>query len=298
MQREFRGIWIPAALWLDETLSITEKVMLVEIDSLDSSERGCYASNSHFAKFFGLSPSRVSEIINSLARRGLISVELIRSGRQVIERRVRITGVFGKPNTYSENTENPIRKTEGGYSEKAKGRDTSMSNTSEKKHTDDAGAPSVPAADAPAAPSPKKAAKFDGRSSLIDLGVEEQVADDWLAIRKAKKLPLTATALEGVKREAGKAGVPVAKALRICCERGWGGFKAEWLADKLPTTPIKMPRAVPAFDPFDETTWGINAKGVFDSGLYIEHKRQAFLAKNGGAGAGAEIDMGVVEVVE
>ena len=287
MQREFRGVWIPAALWLDETLSITEKVMLVEIDSLDSSERGCYASNNHFAKFFSLSPSRVSEIINGLARRGLISIELIRSGRQIVERRIRVAEVFGKPNTYSENTENPIRKTEGGYSEKAKGRDTNMSNTSEKEQQVAAGAPTVSA--------PKKPAKFDGRAELIALGVDEQVADDWLKIRKAKRLPLTATALEGVKREAGKAGTSLAEALRVCCERGWGGFKAEWLADKLPTTPIKMPRAV-AFNPHDESTWGIDAKGAFNSALYIEHKRQAFLLLNGG-GQGGEIDMGVVEVV-
>ncbi len=50
-ERGFKGVWIPAALWLDRNLSITEKVMLVEIDSLDAGPRGCYASNAHFAEF-------------------------------------------------------------------------------------------------------------------------------------------------------------------------------------------------------------------------------------------------------
>ena len=35
-QRKFRGIWIPADVWLDERLSAVEKVLLMEIDSLDS----------------------------------------------------------------------------------------------------------------------------------------------------------------------------------------------------------------------------------------------------------------------
>lgn len=70
--RKFQGVWIPADIWLDRGLSITEKVMLVEIGSLQDDERGCYASNAHFAEFFGLSISRVSEIISALAAKALI----------------------------------------------------------------------------------------------------------------------------------------------------------------------------------------------------------------------------------
>ena len=34
--REWRGIWIPKEVWLDERLSALEKIILFEIDSLDN----------------------------------------------------------------------------------------------------------------------------------------------------------------------------------------------------------------------------------------------------------------------
>ena len=55
--RDFKGIWIPKEVWLNKELSIMEKVFMVEIDSLDSYQE-CFASNNHFAEFFGLSKSR------------------------------------------------------------------------------------------------------------------------------------------------------------------------------------------------------------------------------------------------
>lgn len=60
-------------------------------------------------------------------------------------------------------------------------------------------------------------------------GIDKQVAADFLAIRKAKKSPLTETAINGIKREADKAGYTLEQALTVCCERGWAGFKAEWI---------------------------------------------------------------------
>lgn len=60
-------------------------------------------------------------------------------------------------------------------------------------------------------------------------GVSEQVWNDWLRIRKEKRAPLTATAWEGVKREAAIAGITPAEAVRHAAESGWQGFKAAWL---------------------------------------------------------------------
>jgi hypothetical protein len=59
--------------------------------------------------------------------------------------------------------------------------------------------------------------------------VDEQVWSDWLATRKAKKAPVTQTALDGIHREAQKAGLTLEAALQTMCERNWQGFKAEWL---------------------------------------------------------------------
>lgn len=58
--------------------------------------------------------------------------------------------------------------------------------------------------------------------------VSDQVWEDFLQIRKAKHAPLTETALNGIRREAEKAGISLEAALQTCCERGWQGFKADW----------------------------------------------------------------------
>ena len=59
-------------------------------------------------------------------------------------------------------------------------------------------------------------------------GVDPKVAKDFRELRTRKKAPLTATAVEGIRREAVKAGVTLEQALRTCCERGWTGFRADW----------------------------------------------------------------------
>lgn len=63
-------------------------------------------------------------------------------------------------------------------------------------------------------------------------GVTDIVWQDWLTLRKAKKAAVTQTALNGIIKEAGKAGITLQAALETCCARGWTGFKAEWLKDK------------------------------------------------------------------
>lgn len=70
-------------------------------------------------------------------------------------------------------------------------------------------------------------------SSLRPDDVSESVWEDFLAIRKAKKSPLTETALKGIRREAGIAGLTLEKTLQMCCARGWQGFKADWVTDDL-----------------------------------------------------------------
>ena len=63
-------------------------------------------------------------------------------------------------------------------------------------------------------------------------GVLESVWDDFVKHRKAKKAPLTETALKGIDREARKAGISLNDALQEMCARGWTGFKADWITDK------------------------------------------------------------------
>jgi hypothetical protein len=61
--------------------------------------------------------------------------------------------------------------------------------------------------------------------------VDEDVWDDFLSIRKAKRAVLTQTALDGIQREASKAGWSLNEAIRETVSRGWQSFKADWVTN-------------------------------------------------------------------
>ena len=126
-KRDFKGVWIPKEIWLSTDLKVMEKLILVEIDSLDN-EDGCFASNEHFSKFFSLSKNRCSEIIKSLEKKGYIKIDYIyQEGSKAISRRVIrcVRNIDGG----IRNIDNPIRKTEEGYSENREDNNTSFNNT-------------------------------------------------------------------------------------------------------------------------------------------------------------------------
>lgn len=59
--------------------------------------------------------------------------------------------------------------------------------------------------------------------------VDAQVWADWLQLRKAKSAPVTATVIDGARREAAKADLSFESFLRIWCQRGSQGLQADWL---------------------------------------------------------------------
>lgn len=83
-KREFKGIWFPAEVWLDERLTALEKMILMEIDSLDN-EDNCYASNEHLAKFCQCSQSKVSSAISKLKKLGYIRVKSFDGRKRILE---------------------------------------------------------------------------------------------------------------------------------------------------------------------------------------------------------------------
>lgn len=83
-KREFKGVWFPAEVWLDERLTALEKIILIEIDSLDG-EDGCYASNEYLAKFCQCSQSKVSSAIAKLKKLGYIRVKSFDGRKRILE---------------------------------------------------------------------------------------------------------------------------------------------------------------------------------------------------------------------
>lgn len=85
-------------------------------------------------------------------------------------------------------------------------------------------------------------------------GVSPIIFKDYLAVRKNKRSPWTATALEGLQREANKAGKTLEEVMRICCEKNWVGFNPKWLEDDIKTQ--DKPKI-----PWHQTMGGVMAKG-------------------------------------
>lgn len=75
MERSFKGVWIPAEVYLDGRLNALEKIILAEIDSLDVGERGCFATNQYIASFCQCSERKVTEAISKLIHFGYIRQE-------------------------------------------------------------------------------------------------------------------------------------------------------------------------------------------------------------------------------
>lgn len=130
--RDFKGIWIPKEVWLNEDLSVIEKLFLVEIDSLDN-DNGCYASNKYFAEFFNISKGRCTQVIKSLERKGLIRIEYEREGKEIKRRIIRVVNKLNTLvnilNTPVNILNGPSKNTKQGYLENDEENNTKSNNT-------------------------------------------------------------------------------------------------------------------------------------------------------------------------
>lgn len=127
MEREFKGVWIPKEIWLDDNLTWSEKMLLVEIDSLSTLEKGCIATNEYLSNFFNLSKDRISKLISSLKAKGYIEVKLIYNGdtKQIIKREITTRGYRKKQ------LEGIVKNNDRGIVENNDDINTDMINTSE-----------------------------------------------------------------------------------------------------------------------------------------------------------------------
>lgn len=98
---------IPSTVRYDENLKFAERLLYGEITALIGKEGYCYASNSYFAKLYGVIPGTISRYISHLNKLGYIKVELIKNEyKEITERRIYITDISCKKiltNTYEQN---------------------------------------------------------------------------------------------------------------------------------------------------------------------------------------------------
>ena len=122
-----------------------------------------------------------------------------------------------------------------------------------------------------------------GKKSATDVSrpscVSTQVWADFIAHRKAKRAPVTQSAIDLIAREAEKAGVSLEEALKTCCAMGWQGFRADWfLRDRQPAM-----RAAPI------ETYGEREEA---------RKRRLYEEMAGRRPAATVIDVGAVDAID
>ena len=85
LDRDFKGIWIPKEIWLDERLSAIDKIVFSEIHSLSGTDRGCFISNERLAKFCQCSVPTITRSISKLKELGLIKVVAFDGRQRMLE---------------------------------------------------------------------------------------------------------------------------------------------------------------------------------------------------------------------
>ena len=96
---------------------------------------------------------------------------------------------------------------------------------------------STPSSSSTSSPSKKK----DSATSVAcPPDVSQQIWDDWVALRKSKKAPITQTVFDGALAEANKLGWTLERFLAEWCTRGSQGLKAEWIAKPNPADRVRL----------------------------------------------------------
>ena len=224
-ERDFKGVWIPKIVWLDERLNALDKVILTEIDSLDCGERGCYASNKHIADFCQCSESKVSKAISKLIGLGYLYIQNF-DGRQR-ELKSRLTNSeLENYKAESENLQGCIVKNakQNMKNYKAESENLQESNTDNNTINNTI--------------RKKKVSKTNGFDEIIseyackfEGAVKDEVLDllkEWLKVRKAKRAAMTDRAIqmniEKLEGLAQKSEMTIIEYLKEVICRGWAAF--------------------------------------------------------------------------
>ena len=197
MERIVKGIWIPIEIWEAEDLSWNEKILLMEIDSFTSQGKDCFISDEYIADLVNTSIRNASRMMTNLIDKGYVVRTRFDGRRRFV---ASCLGGAGTPNL-AEQTGQKCRTT---YNNILIEEDKSSSNI-------------------------RKASRYDFKKALMEIGVSEQTAQDWMEVRKAKGAANTETSFKGVQREISKSGLSAEECITIAVENFWRGLKAEWI---------------------------------------------------------------------
>lgn len=218
---------VDATRWAwSQQITATQKLVLLSLADRADENNLCYPSTKRLESDTGLYRETIFEAIKKMEEMHLLTVkrELGKGNRFTLN------GVLNRHQTSSDLPTS---------SKKHTSREMPTPTSREMPTTQSVNADTYQSANADTEPNnePKTNLSIEPiqnkqkKSTELDLlkNINTQVAIDFIAIRKAKNLPVTKTALSGIEREAKKLNYSLEEALTICCERGWGGFNSSWI---------------------------------------------------------------------
>jgi Fic family protein len=203
MERIVKGIWIPIEIWEAEDLSWNEKIILMEIDSFTSQGRDCYISDEYIATMVGVSERSARSMLSNLIEKGYVIRTRFDGRRRYLE-----SAIAKQSGKICRADRQDLPNTNNQY--------TYISPTEINNN---------------------KSSRYDFKKALMEIGVSEQVAKDWMEVRKAKGAANTETAFKSIQKEIIKSGASADDCIRLAVENSWRGFKAEWMMNQQKARP-------------------------------------------------------------
>lgn len=197
-QRLVKGIWIPIEIWEAADLSWNEKILLMEIDSFTSQGKDCFISDERVAEIIGVGIRSASTMVTNLIQKGYIKKTRFDGRKRYLESTL-AEQVCKNCRAETQNLQNTYNHI--------------LNNSSTKNNIN-------------------KSSRYDFKKALMEIGVSEQIAKDWMEVRKAKGAANTETSFKSIEREIIKSGLSADECIRVAVENSWRGFKAEWIANQ------------------------------------------------------------------
>ena len=120
---------IPANVRYDKSITPNAKLLYGEITALCNEKRYCWASNNYFADLYEVTPQAISKWINQLAKKGYITLDYERAGKEIKQRNIYIATYQQIIKEVSTKDDGGINKRLRGYQQKIK-ENTTVNNTS------------------------------------------------------------------------------------------------------------------------------------------------------------------------
>lgn len=213
-------------------------VAMADCANSDGAEAVCWPSYAHLCRRTGMNTKTVEQAVFHLKESGYIVDTGRRAGAtgKVVVFRLNTTafgGIQTGPQTPSASGTRPHNDTENGGVTDAGTGAVIPPNPACNPPKFNSQSPQIlevipPKTGDVISKDPKKRTKKEPGIQVAAVpGVAPNLFADWLAVRKDKKAgTLTGTAVQGLIREAGKAGLTNEEAVRYCVEANWIGFNA------------------------------------------------------------------------